>query len=70
MKTQVPFSVAPSCHVEVNSPFSAIPADQLAGVCGGVGIGIDISQMPDRSETCGTMWILDQLLRRFTPRLF
>ncbi len=30
---------------------------------------IDISQMPDRSETCGTMWILDRLIKITRPRL-
>ena len=27
---------------------------------------VDVSQMPDRSEMCGTMWYLDRLTKIFT----
>lgn len=40
------------------------PLDQseLSAVAGGA-LPIDMSQMPDRSIICGTIWILDQIFK-------
>ncbi len=32
------------------------------------GMGVDVSQMPDRSVVCGTMWVLDRIFHRITFR--
>ncbi len=46
---------------------TALAGPELQAIQGG--LGVDISQMPDRSVQCGTMWYLDQLLHRIFPRL-
>jgi hypothetical protein len=38
---------------------------ELEAVSGG--FYVDVTGMPDRSEMCGTMWYLDQLIKKFTP---
>jgi hypothetical protein len=45
----------------------ALQPSEMQAVCGGVGVLTDISGMPDRTVTCGTMWLLDRLLERFHP---
>jgi len=40
---------------------------EMQAVGGGVGVFTDVSGMPDRTVTCGTMWLLDRFLERFYP---
>jgi hypothetical protein len=50
------------------SELRALQETELDAVAGGFINTIDWSQMPDRSEQCGTMWVLDQIFKRITPR--
>ena len=59
METQVKHSAA----LEMQS----LQPSEMQAVCGGVGVFTDVSGMPDRTVTCGTMWLLDRLLERFYP---
>jgi hypothetical protein len=51
----------------VESGVQALQPAEMQEVVGGVGVFIDVSGMPDRSVTCGTMWLRDRLLDRFSP---
>jgi hypothetical protein len=53
-------------HDELNA--NALSGEELEAVAGGLLYPVDLSQMPDRSVMCGTMWVLDQLLKRLTGR--
>jgi len=46
----------------------ALEADEMEHVAGGALWGIDVSQMPDRSIICGTIWVLEQIFKLPTPR--
>ena len=49
----------------------SVEAFELEAISGGYLPMVDVTGMPDRSEQCGTMWYLDQLLKKFNPpRLF
>ncbi len=41
-----------------------LASTELTSVSGGLTI-VDVSGMPDRTVMCGTMWYLDQLLKKF-----
>lgn len=38
---------------------------EINAVCGGLLPAVDVTGMPDRSEMCGTMWLLDRMRRLF-----
>ena len=50
-----------------DSGVQALQPAEMRAVVGGVGVFIDVSGMPDRSVTCGTMWLRDRLLDIFYP---
>jgi len=51
---------------KTNSTADIRPLDQseLSAVAGGA-LSIDMSQMPDRSIICGTIWVLGQIFKGF-----
>ena len=44
-----------------------LSAAEIEAVSGGI-FSTPVIGMPDRSQGCGTMWLFEQLLKRFFPR--
>jgi hypothetical protein len=55
-------------RIQETSELRVLRETELDAVAGGSINMIDWTQMPDRSEQCGTMWILDQIFKRITSR--
>jgi hypothetical protein len=53
-----------SQHEEIR----VLEADEMEHVAGGALWGVDVSQMPDRSIICGTIWVMDQIFKLPRPR--
>jgi hypothetical protein len=55
--------------IDQQEDFRALETTEVEHVAGGaLWSPVDVSEMPDRSVMCGTMWYLDQLLKKFNPR--
>lgn len=53
-------------NVSKQAEIRVLKTAEVDQVAGGF-MGVDVSGMPDRSVVCGTMWLLNKLLGRFTP---
>ena len=51
-----------STKANATADIRPLDASELSAVAGGA-LPIDMSQMPDRSIICGTIWILDQIFK-------
>lgn len=52
----------------VDNNMQAVATYDLSNVEGGL-MSIDMSGMPSRDVMCGTMWVLDKLMKPFTRKV-